>query len=191
MEPHEVVSRDEWFVARKALLAQEKEFTRLRDQLTATRRALPWVKVEKQYVFDGLDGKQTLADLFAGRSQLIIKHFMLAPGQNSPCVGCSFEVDHLDGILVHLEHNDVTYVVVARAPIAEIEAVRQRMGWRFKWVSSFGSDFNYDFQVSFTKENLAEGEAYYNYQKGTASLEDLSGRSVFCRNANGDIYHTY
>src|SRR3984957_7864141 len=108
MEPHEVVSRDEWFVARKALLAQEKEFTRLRDQLTATRRALPWVKVEKQYVFDGLDGKKTLADLFAGRSQLIIKHFMLAPGQNSPCVGCSFEVDHLDGILVHLEHNDVT-----------------------------------------------------------------------------------
>ena len=128
MEPHEVVSRDEWLVARKALLAQEKEFTRLRDQLSAERRALPWVKVEKQYVFDGLDGKQTLADLFAGRTQLIIKHFMLAPGQTSPCVGCSFEVDHVDGILVHLEHNDVSYVVVARAPIAEIEVCQTAYG---------------------------------------------------------------
>jgi predicted dithiol-disulfide oxidoreductase (DUF899 family) len=191
MEPHEVVSRDEWLVARKALLAQEKEFTRLRDQLAAARRALPWVKVEKQYVFDGLDGRQTLAELFAGRSQLIIKHFMLPPGQKSPCVGCSFEVDHVDGILVHLEHNDVSYVVVARAPIAEIEAVRQRMGWRFKWVSSFSSDFNYDFHVSFTKDELAKGEAYYNYQTGAASLEDLSGRSVFYKDANGDIFHTY
>jgi predicted dithiol-disulfide oxidoreductase (DUF899 family) len=121
MEPHEVVSRHEWLVARRGLLAKEKEFTRLRDQLTAERRALPWVKVQKPYVFEGLDGKQSLAGLFAGRSQLIIKHFMLAPGQKSPCVGCSFEVDHLDGILVHLEHNDVSYVVVARAPITEIE----------------------------------------------------------------------
>ena len=166
MEPHEIVSRNEWLVARKAFLAQEKEFTRLRDQLAAARRALPWVKVEKQYVFDGLDGRQTLAELFAGRSQLIIKHFMLPPGQKSPCVGCSFEVDHVDGILVHLEHNDVSYVVVARAPIAEIEAVRQRMGWRFKWVSSFSSDFNYDFHVSFTKDELAKGEAVLQLSDG-------------------------
>ena len=191
MEPHKVESRDAWLVARKELLAKEKQFTRLRDQLTAERRALPWVKVEKQYVFEGLDGKTTLADLFDGRSQLVVKHFMLAPGQKSPCVGCSFEVDHLDGILVHLEHNDVSYVVVARAPIADIEAVRQRMGWRFRWVSSFGSDFNYDFHVSFTKDEVAGGEAFYNYHSGAVPVEDLSGRSVFYKDANGEIFHTY
>jgi predicted dithiol-disulfide oxidoreductase (DUF899 family) len=191
VEPHEVVSHDAWLVARKALLVREKEFTRRRDQMTAERQALPWVKVEKQYVFEAPDGKKTLADLFDGRSQLIVKHFMLAPGQTSPCVGCSFEVDHLDGILVHLEHNDVSYVVVARAPITEIEAVRQRMGWRFRWVSSFGSDFNYDFGVSFTKDQIARGEAFYNYEMGAVAMEDLSGRSVFYKDGNGDVFHTY
>jgi predicted dithiol-disulfide oxidoreductase (DUF899 family) len=191
VEPHEAVSRDAWLVARKALLAKEKEFTRLRDQLTAERRTLPWTRVEEQYVFDAPDGKQTLLDLFAGRSQLIVKHFMLAPGQTSPCVGCSFEVDQIGGILVHLEHNDVSYVAVARAPIAEIEAVKRRMGWRFRWVSSFGSDFNYDFNVSFTKDQLATGRAFYNYTVGPAPLEDLSGRSVFYKDVNGDIFHTY
>ncbi len=190
-DPHQIVSRGEWLAARKALLAKEKEFTRLRDQLSAERRALPWVRIDKQYVFEGSNGKETLADLFGGRSQLIIKHFMLAPGQESPCVGCSFEVDHIDGILVHIEHNDVSYVVVARAPYAEIEAVKQRMGWRFKWVSSFGSDFNYDFHVSFMKEQMAKGEAHYNYRKGSVPMEDLSGRSVFYKDSDGSIFHTY
>jgi predicted dithiol-disulfide oxidoreductase (DUF899 family) len=191
VDPHKVVSHDEWLAARKALLISEKEFTRLRDRLTAERQALPWTRVAKHYVFDTPDGKQTLADLFAGRSQLIVKHFMLAPGQTSPCVGCSLEVDQVDGALVHLEHNDVSYVAVARAPIAEIEAVRQRMGWRFRWVSSFGSDFNYDFNVSFTEDQVATGEAMYNYNTGPVPLEDLSGRSVFYRDTNGDIFHTY
>jgi predicted dithiol-disulfide oxidoreductase (DUF899 family) len=188
---HHVVSRDEWLAARTQHLEKEKELTRLRDQLSAERRTLPWVKLEKQYVFDTPDGKRTLADLFEGRSQLIIKHFMLAPGQKDPCVGCSFEVDHVEGALVHLEHHDVTYVAVARAPLAEIEAVKQRMGWRFKFVSSHGSDFNYDFNVSFTPEQIARGEAYYNYRLGPVPLEDLSGRSVFYKDANGDIFHTY
>jgi len=191
MEPHKIASRDQWLAARQGLLAKEKEFTRLRDRLSAERRELPWVKIEKPYLFDGPNGKETLADLFAGRSQLIVKHFMLAPGQVNPCVGCSFEVDHVDGIIVHLEHNDVTYVAVARAPIGEIEAVRKRMGWRFKWVSSFGSDFNYDFHVSFTNDQIAGGKAYYNYQTGSVPLEELSGRSVFYKGANGDIFHTY
>jgi predicted dithiol-disulfide oxidoreductase (DUF899 family) len=186
-----IVSREEWLDARKALLAKEKEFTRRRDQLAAERRELPRVRVEKIYVFDGPNGKETLAELFDGRSQLIIKHFMLAPGQKDPCVGCSFEVDHIDGILVHLEHNDVTYVAVARAPLAEIEAVKKRMGWRFKWVSSFGSDFNYDFDVSFTKEQTSRGEAYYNYEFSKIPLEDLSGRSVFYKDPSGDVFHTY
>ena len=167
MQPHKIVSRDEWLQARKALLAKEKELTRQRDRLSAERRDLPWVKVEKTYVFDTPNGKRTLAELFEGRSQLIVKHFMLAPGQKDGCVGCSFEVDHVEGALVHLEHHDVTWVAVARAPLQEIEAYKARMGWRFKWVSSFGSDFNYDFDVSFTPEQIANGEAFYNYNKGS------------------------
>ena len=188
---HRIVSQGEWFAARQQLLLKEKEFTRLRDQLAAQRRDLPWVRIEKTYVFDTPDGKQTLADLFDGRSQLILKHFMLAPGQTSPCVGCSFEVDHLEGILVHLEHNDVAYVAVARAPLAEIEVVKRRMCWRFRWVSSFGSDFNYDFHVSFTPEQIANGATYYNYQSGGVAMEDLSGRSIFYKDADGEIFHTY
>ena len=151
MHHNPIVTRDEWLVARKQLLATEKELTRLRDQLSAERRELPWVRVEKQYVFDGPNGKETLADLFDGRSQLIVKHFMLGPGWKEGCVGCSFEVDHIEDALVHLEHHDVTYVAVARAPLPETEAFKKRMGWHFKWVSSYGSDFNYDFHVSFTK----------------------------------------
>ena len=191
LEHPKVVSSEEWLAARQALLVREKEFTRLRDKLTAERQALPWVKIEKRYVFDGPDGKETLSDLFQGRRQLIIKHFMLAPGQKEPCVGCSFECDHVDGILVHLAQRDLSYVVVARAPIAEIEAVKKRMGWHFKWVSSYGSDFNYDFHVSFRKEELAKGEVYYNYAMRPVPLEDLSGRSVFYKDAKGDIFHTY
>lgn len=188
---HRVVSRDQWLAARQQLLIKEKELTRQRDALSAERRELPWVKVEKPYVFDTPDGKKTLADLFDGRSQLIIKHFMLAPGQKDPCVGCSFESDHLDGAVVHLEHHDVTFVAVARAPLGEIEAVKKRMGWRFRFVSSHGSDFNYDFGVSFTPEQVARGEAYYNYRIGPVPLEDLSGRSVFYKDANGNVFHTY
>lgn len=191
MQAHKIVSQSEWLSARKALLAKEKELTRLRDKLSEERRALPWVKVEKDYVFDTPQGKKTLSDLFAGRSQLIVKHFMLAPGQLEGCVGCSFEVDHVDGALVHLEHHDVTYVAVARAPLAEIETYKKRMGWHFTWVSSGDSDFNYDFHTSFTKDEVAKGKAYYNFEITDVPLEDLSGNSVFTKDANGDIFHTY
>jgi predicted dithiol-disulfide oxidoreductase (DUF899 family) len=191
MTHNQIVSREEWLTARKAHLAKEKELTRLRDQLSAERRQLPWVKVDKPYLFDGPGGKETLADLFAGRSQLIVKHFMLGPGWESGCVGCSFEVDHVDGALVHLEHHDVTYVVVSRAPLGEIEQFKKRMGWRFKWVSSFANDFNYDYHVSFTADETAKGEAFYNYEIRKIGIDELSGRSVFFKDANGDIFHTY
>ena len=191
MQPNQIVSRDEWLAARKELLAKEKELTRLRDRLSAERRALPWVKVTKRYVFDGPTGKVTLADLFDGRSQLFIKHFMMGPGQKGQCVGCSFEVDHVESVLVHLENHDVSYAAVARAPIEEIEAVRKRMGWRFPWVSSYGSDFNYDFDVSFTPEEIAAGHAYYNYRYIEPGLADLSGDSVFFKDEAGAIFHTY
>ena len=188
---HQVVSRDEWLAARKQLLLKEKEFTHLRDRLNAERLALPWVKIEKPYVFDGPNGQETLADLFDGRSQLIVKHFMFGPEWNDGCVGCSFELDNLSGAIVHLEHHDVTYVVVARAPMAKIEAFRRRMGWRFKWVSSYGSDFNYDFHVSFKPDEIAKGEAYYNYALRDVGIDELSGRSVFYKDSTGDIFHTY
>jgi len=194
LSDHEIVSRADWLVARKDLLKREKELTRLRDQLSAERRALPWVKIEKEYVFDAPEGKVTLADLFEGRSQLFIKHFMMGPGQTTQCVGCSLEVDHLEGILVHLQNHDVSYIAVARAPIDEIELVRKRMGWKFPWVSSYHSDFNYDFSVSFTREQIASGRALYNYQKApewAAELEDLSGDSVFFKDQSGQIFHTY
>ena len=186
-----IVSRDEWLAARKALLAKEKEFTRLRDSLNAERRALPWVKVDKQYMFDTPDGRQSLGELFAGRSQLVTKHFMFGPDWTDGCVGCSFEMDHVDGALVHLEHHDVSYVVVSRAPLEKLEAFKRRMGWRFRWVSSYGSDFNYDFHVSFSPEEVASGKAYYNYELRDVGIDELSGRSVFYRDEAGDIFHTY
>jgi predicted dithiol-disulfide oxidoreductase (DUF899 family) len=189
--PHPVVSRSEWHEARTALLAKEKAFTKLRDQLSAKQRALPWVRVEKQYIFDGPSGKMTLAQLFNGRSQLFIKHFMMGPGQTRQCVGCSFEVDHLEGLLVHLENHDLAYAVVARATIEEIEAYRKAMGWKFTWVSSYHSDFNYDFNVSFTPEQLASGSAYYNFGQAKPGMEDLSGDSVFFKDDAGRIFHTY
>ena len=191
MTQHQIVSRDEWIAARKELLRKEKDFTRLRDQLSAERRALPWVKVDKEYLFDTPSGRQSLGDLFDGRSQLVTKHFMFGPDWTDGCVGCSFEMDHIEGALVHLEHHDVSYVVVSRAPLAKIEAFRQRMGWRFRWVSSYGSDFNYDFHVSFTPEQVASGKAYYNYEPRDVGIDELSGRSVFCRDEAGDIFHTY
>lgn len=185
------VSKEEWIAARKALLVREKELTRQRDAVNAARRALPRIRIDKDYVFDTPNGKQTLSELFRGRSQLIVKHFMLAPGQLEGCVGCSFESDHVDGALKHLERHDVAYVAVARAPLAEIEAYKRRMGWQFHWVSSFGSDFNYDFDVSYTPEQLARGEAFYNFENIASPLEDLSGFTVFERAADGEIYQTY
>ena len=186
-----IVSREEWLEQRIALLHKEKEMTRLRDRLNAERLALPWVKIEKHYSFEGPEGRLGLADLFGGRSQLIVKHFMMAPGQEQQCVGCSFEVDHVDGSLIHLENHDVSFVAVARAPLAQIEAYKRRMGWRFRWVSSFGGDFNYDFNVSFTPQQIAAGQVYYNYSHIPISIEDLSGCSVFYRDQAGDIFHTY
>ena len=163
MEHPKVVSPAEWLAARKELLKKEKEFSRLRDQLSKQRRELPWENVEKVYVFDGPKGKETLADLFGGRSQLIVYHFMLGPGWAEGCPSCSFISDHIDGSMVHLAARDVRLAVVSRAPLAEIEAFKKRMGWRFHWVSSRGSDFNYDYQVSMKKDELGKGEVYYNY----------------------------
>ncbi len=191
MQHNPIVSRDEWLAARKELLVKEKELTRLRDEINRQRLELPWERVEKQYSFKSPEGEETLADLFGGRSQLIIYHFMLGPGWQEGCVGCSFLADHIGGALVHLENHDVSLVVVSRAPLAEIEAYKKRMGWNFKWVSSYGSDFNYDYHVSFTKEDLAKGKVFYNYAMIDGSIEELPGMSVFCRDERGNIFHTY
>ena len=192
MEPHKVVSHDAWIAARKAHLAEEKAFTRARDALARKRRDLPWEKVDKNYVFDTLAGKQSLADLFGGKSQLIIYHFMLGPGWEAGCPSCSYLADHFDGAAVHLAQRDVSFVVVSRAPLSEIEAFKRRMGWRFKWVSSFGSDFNPDYQVSFTPEEKAGGKVFYNYEFiESFPSEERPGASVFYKNAAGEIFHTY
>jgi predicted dithiol-disulfide oxidoreductase (DUF899 family) len=188
---HQVVSREEWLAARKQLLSHEKEFTRLRDQLSAERRELPWVRVDKEYVFDGPDGKETLADLFDGRSQLLVYHFMFGPGWEQGCPSCSFVSDHIDGANWHLPQRDVTLLAVSRAPLAEIEAFKERMGWRFKWVSSYGSDFNFDYHVSFRKDDADNGKVYYNYEMQDFAIEELPGLSVFIKDENGDIFHTY
>lgn len=191
MSGHRVVSREEWLQARKAHLMMEKQFTRRRDELSRQRRELPWAKVEKPYVFDGPQGRQTLAELFGGRSQLIVQHFMLGPGWKEGCAGCSFQADHVDGTLVHLAHRDVSFVAVSRAPLPEIEAYRKRMGWRFKWVSSFGSDFNYDFHVSFTDVDEVKGKVFYNYEMREFQSDELPGTSVFFKDELGQIFHTY
>ena len=191
MEPHKVVSHDQWIAARKAHLAEEKVFTRARDALSRKRRELPWEKVEKTYVFDGPNGKETLADLFGGKSQLIVYHFMLGPDWDEGCKSCSLLADHFDGSVVHLAQRDVAFVVVSRAPLAQIEKFKRRMGWRFKWVSSFGNDFNFDYQVSATPEEKAKGEAFYNYQVTTFPSDERPGTSVFCKNEAGDVFHTY
>jgi predicted dithiol-disulfide oxidoreductase (DUF899 family) len=187
---HKVVSQSEWLTARKALLAKEKEFSHARDKLSEARRALPWVKVDKSYVFDGPNGKQSLADLFDGRGQLIVYHFMLGPGWKDGCPSCSFLADHFDGAAIHLAQRDVTLVVVSRAPLAEIEAYKKRMGWKFKWVSSYDNDFNHDFHVSFTKDELANG-AEYNYSTGKIPSEELPGLSALIKNESGVVLHTY
>ncbi|HUN40741.1 MAG TPA: DUF899 domain-containing protein [Acetobacteraceae bacterium] len=189
-ENRRIVSRDEWVAERKTLLAREKELTHLRDQITRERRALPWVRIEKNYVFDTLGGRRTLAQLFDGRRQLLVQHFMLAPGWEEGCPSCSFMADHTDGMTVHLENRDVTLVAVSRAPLPEIERFRQRMGWRFTWVSSHGNDFNYDFGVSFTPEEVAKGELYYNYGRWPLAYEEWPGVSVFFKDGN-EVFHTF
>jgi predicted dithiol-disulfide oxidoreductase (DUF899 family) len=191
MQPHQIVSQEKWLAARKAHLAREKEFTRLRDELSAERRALPWMRVEKRYGFEGPDGRQTLAELFDGRSQLIVYHFMLGPGWEQGCPSCSFVADHIDGALIHLAHRDVTLLAVSRAPLSEIEVFRKRMGWRFRWLSSFGSDFNADYHVSFTADELATGEVYYNYGMTSFPSEEGPGASVFYKDPEGAVFHTY
>jgi predicted dithiol-disulfide oxidoreductase (DUF899 family) len=188
---HSIVSQEQWLAARKALLAKEKEFTKRRDEISRQRRELPWVKVDKSYLFDTPAGQQSLGDLFDGRSQLIVYHFMLGPGWKDGCPSCSFLADHFDGAAIHLAQRDVTLVVVSRAPLAEIEAYQRRMGWRFKWVSSFGTDFNHDFQVSFTPEEIAKSEVYYNYAMGKFPSEEAPGLSAFSKNDAGEIFHTY
>ena len=191
MQEHSIVSREEWIEARKAHLAKEKEFTHLRDRLSAERRELPWVKIDKAYTFDGPDGQESLSDLFDGRSQLLIQHFMLGPDWQEGCPSCSFWADGYDGFVVHLAHRDVTMVSVSRAPLANIDAYKKRMGWSFKWVSSLDTDFNHDFNVSFTPEEIEKGEMYYNYQVTKFPADEAPGASVFYRNDSGDIFHTY
>jgi predicted dithiol-disulfide oxidoreductase (DUF899 family) len=195
MQTHKVVSEQEWLAARQALLVQEKEFTHLRDKINAQRLALPWVKVEKSYLFDTPNGKKSLADLFDGRSQLLTYHFMLAPGWDAGCPGCSFLADHFDGALPHLEHHDVTLTAISRAPLNEIEAYKTRMGWRFPWASSFNNTFNFDYHVSFTPADLASGKVTYNFTElpvpPGSSTTDLPGLSSFYKDDDGNIFHTY
>lgn len=186
-----VVSQEEWLAARKDLLTKEKELTRQRDALAAERRKLPWVKVEKEYVFDTPSGKKTLAQLFERRSQLIVYHFMMGPGWPQGCPSCSVMGDQIDGSVMHLANRDVTLMAVSRAPLSEIEAFKKRMGWRFKWASSFGSEFNHDYHVSFTKEEVAKGEMYYNFKMQRFSSEEGPGISVFYKNDKGEVFHTY
>lgn len=191
MDAHKIVSQDEWMAARKALMADEKAFTRMRDALAAKRQALPWVKVEKSYTFDTPHGPRTLAELFGPRSQLVVYHFMLGPDWEEGCVGCSFLCDHIDGMLPHLEHHDVSFVAVSRAPLAKIEAFRKRMGWRFAWVSSNGGDFNFDYHVSFSEADKARGKVLYNFEEQDYASDELPGVSAFYRDEQGNVYHTY
>ena len=188
---HPIVSPEEWLPLRKELLSKEKELTRLRDRLNAERRELPWARVEKNYVFDTPVGRVSLANLFAGRSQLVIYHFMFGPDWNEGCPSCSFVSDHLDGAVAHLAARNVTLAMVSRAPLTKIEAFKKRMGWRFTWVSSFGSDFNPDFHVSFTQDEMAQGKVDYNYTMQQFPSEEAPGLSVFYRDTAGDIFHTY
>jgi predicted dithiol-disulfide oxidoreductase (DUF899 family) len=194
MQPHKTVSHEEWLAARKAHLKNEKALTRMRDLVAAERRALPWVKVEKDYVFDTPKGKRSLADLFGGRSQLIVYHFMWRWDLDSGCPSCSFLADHFDGANLHLAHHDVSLVVITRAPVAKFAPYVKRLGWRFEWASSYENDFNFDYHVSFTKDDLAKGKIDYNYtiiEDPKYHFDELPGFSVFYKDANGDVFHTY
>jgi predicted dithiol-disulfide oxidoreductase (DUF899 family) len=186
-----VVSPEKWLAARRELLREEKEFTKLRDQLAARRRELPWVKMDKPYVFESPTGPVNLADLFEGRSQLIVYHFMFGPGWEEGCKSCSYVSDHLAPTVVHLQARDVAFAAISHAPLGEIAPFKERMGWAFNWVSSHGNDFNRDFHVSFATEELAKGKVYYNYDMMEFPMEEAPGLSVFARAKNGEVYHTY
>jgi predicted dithiol-disulfide oxidoreductase (DUF899 family) len=188
---HAVVSQDEWLAARKTLLAKEKEFTKARDALSQQRRDLPWVKIDKTYIFDGPNGKQTLPELFDGRSQLIVYHFMFGPDWEAGCPHCSHWADNFNGIIVHLNQRDVNMVAVSRAPLAKLAAYKKRMGWTFKWVSSSGSDFNFDYRVSFTPEEMAAKRALYNFEMQDPHASEREGVSVFLKDPVGAVFHTY
>ena len=190
MEQHKIVSQAEWIEARKAHLRKEKEFTRLRDQLSAERRQLPWAKVGKNYMFDGPNGKESLAQLFAGSSQLVVYHFMFGPEWEQGCPSCSFWADNFNGIPVHLKHRDIQMVAISRAPLAKLEAYKKRLGWQFKWVSSVGNDFNQDFRVSFTPEEMKAGGFEYNFSNAGFPSEEAPGISVFYRDEHGDVFRT-
>jgi predicted dithiol-disulfide oxidoreductase (DUF899 family) len=191
MPQHQIVSREQWIAARKAHLAREKEFTRARDRLNEERRALPWVKVDKTYRFDGPEGKQTLGDLFNGRSQLVVQHFMFAPDWTEGCKSCSFWADGFERMIPHLAARDTTLVAISRAPLSKLDAFRKRMGWTFDWVSSGDGDFNYDYAVSFTPDQVKSGDKVYNFGSSGFGIEDAPGISVFFRNQAGEIFHTY
>lgn len=191
IENPRIVSRDEWLAARKKLLAKEKQLTRQRDAVAAERRELPWVRVEKNYVFDSPSGKKTLAELFDGRSQLIVYHFMFGPDWKEGCPSCSFNMDHTDGALVHLAQRDVSFAAVSRATMSKIEAFKKRLGWKFNWVSSNGTEFNYDYQASFTPEQLAKGKVEYNFDQMEFPSAEAPGISVFYKDKDGNIFHTY
>ena len=191
IDDHPVVSHEAWLSARTAFLTKEKEFTRARDALSRERRGLPWERVDKAYIFEGPNGGQTLAEVFGGSSQLIVYHFMFHPDWDEGCLHCSFWADNFNGIDIHLKHRDVTLVAISRAPLEKINAFKQRMGWSFTWLSSFGSDFNFDFQASFTPEQLQIGSALFNYELTDPGMEDREGASVFYKDADGVIFHTY
>ncbi len=191
MQNHKVVSREQWLAARKEHLIREKEFTHLRDQLSAQRRELPWVKVDKEYVFEGPGGKQSLSELFEGRSQLIVYHFMFHPSWDEGCKSCSFWADNFNSIIIHLNHRDVSMVAISHAPFAKLDAYRKRMGWSFKWMSALGNDFNRDYHVSFTPEEMTKGEMFYNFTMGKFPSEEGPGISVFYKDKGGNIFHTY
>jgi predicted dithiol-disulfide oxidoreductase (DUF899 family) len=191
LKDHNVISEEEWVEARKNLLKKEKEFTALRDQLSQQRRDLPWVAVNKEYVFEGPNGKQTLSELFDGRSQLLVYHFMFDPSWEAGCPNCSFWADNFNGIIVHLNQRDVTMIAVSRAPYSKIAIYQKRMGWGFKWVSSYNTDFNFDYHVSFTQEELAKKEAFYNYVAQDTQSPEKEGVSVFFKDHTGSVFHTY
>jgi predicted dithiol-disulfide oxidoreductase (DUF899 family) len=191
MQPGNIVSRDEWLAARKILLQEEKDFTRLRDQLSRKRRQLPWLKVDTDYIFEDPNGKLSLGDLFENKSQLIIYHFMYGPDWEEGCPSCSFWADNFNGIEIHLRHRDANMVVVSRASLAQLQTYRKRMGWDFKWVSSLGNNFNYDYHVSFTAAEMEKAEMFYNFKIGNFPADEAPGISVFYRNPEGEVFHTY
>ncbi|GEP45309.1 DUF899 domain-containing protein [Brevifollis gellanilyticus] len=193
MKPHSVVSQEEWQNAAKALLAKEKEHSRKGDEIARQRRELPWVKITQNYVFESTEGKVSLADLFDGRSQLFVYHFMFGPDWEEGCTGCSFLCDHVDGARQHFEHHDLSFVAVSRGPLEKLQEYRKRMGWKFRWVSSANTDFNYDFNVSFPAERVKDGKITYNLETIDAGedTEELPGMSIFYKDENGEVYHTY